>query len=119
MAGRIPFPSGVFWLDGALYFGTARASRKSRNLAKKPAVSVHLGSGNDVVILDGTAVEVDRSDKVTREPLDAASRAKYKMPLLVTPEVVLYSVRPRVVLAWTEKDFPRNATRWEFLNGKS
>jgi hypothetical protein len=112
-------PVWGFWLDGALYFGTARASRKSRNLAKNPAVSVHLESGNDVVILEGTAVEVDLSDKVTREPLDAASRAKHKMPLMVPPEVVLYSVRPRVVLAWTEKDFPRNATRWEFLNGKS
>jgi len=33
---------------------------------------------------------------------------------MVMPEVVLYSVRPRVVLAWTEKDFPNNATRWEF-----
>jgi hypothetical protein len=27
---------------------------------------------------------------------------------------VVYSVRPRVVLAWTEKDFPNNATRWKF-----
>jgi len=36
------------------------------------------------------------------------------MPLMVVPESVLYSVRPRVVLAWTEKDFPNNATRWQF-----
>jgi hypothetical protein len=33
---------------------------------------------------------------------------------MVAPENVLYSVRPRVVLAWTEKDFPNNATRWQF-----
>jgi hypothetical protein len=36
------------------------------------------------------------------------------MPMMVAPENVLYSVRPRVVLAWTEKDFPNNATRWQF-----
>ena len=112
-------PVWGFWLDEALYFGTARASRKSRNLARNPAVSIHLESGNDVVILEGLASEVDLTDKSTVQPLDAASRAKYKMPLMVTPDVVLYSVRPRVVLAWTEKDFPRNATRWEFLNDKS
>ena len=112
-------PVWGFWLDGAFYFGTARASRKARNLAHNAAISIHLDSGDDVVILEGTAVEVDLNDKTTLQPLDAASRAKYKMPLMVTPEVVLYSVRPRVVLAWTENNFPNNATRWEFDTTKS
>ena len=108
-----------FWLDGALYFGTARTSRKARNLAHNAAISIHLDSGDDVVILEGTALEVDLADKARLQPLDAASRAKYKMPLIVTPEVVLYSVRPRVVLSWTEDNFPNNATRWEFEPAKS
>ncbi|MFZ1139496.1 MAG: pyridoxamine 5'-phosphate oxidase family protein [Candidatus Sulfotelmatobacter sp.] len=112
-------PVWGFWVDGAFYFGTARASRKARNLARNAAVSIHLESGNDVVILEGTAAELDLTDKSKVQPLDAASRAKYKMPLMATPEVVLYSVRPRVVLAWTEKDFPNNATRWEFETAKS
>jgi general stress protein 26 len=112
-------PVWGFWIDGTLYFGTGRASRKSRNLSHNAAVSVHLDSGDDVVILEGTAVEIDFSDKSTIKKVDAASRAKYKMPLMVTPEVVLYSVRPRVVLAWTEKDFPNNATRWQFDNASA
>jgi general stress protein 26 len=107
-------PVWGFWVDGALFFGTARASRKARNLAQNPAVSIHLESGDDVIILEGNAVEVDLTDKSRLPPLDAASRAKYKMPLMATPEVVLYSVRPRVVLAWTENNFPNNATRWQF-----
>jgi general stress protein 26 len=107
-------PVWGFWLNGAFYFGTARSSRKARNLARNAAISVHLDSGDDVVIFEGTAVEVDLTDKPTFKRLDAASRAKYKMPLMVTPESVVYSVRPRVVLAWTEKDFPNNATRWKF-----
>ena len=107
-------PVWGFWIGGALYFGTARSSRKARNLAANPAASIHLESGDDVIILEGTAVEVDLADKATLEKLDAASRAKYKMPLMVVPESVFYSIRPRVVLAWTEKDFPNNATRWEF-----
>jgi general stress protein 26 len=107
-------PVWGFWIDGALYFGTGRASRKARNLAHQPAVSIHLDSGDDVVILEGNAAELGLADTATIKKLDAASRSKYKMPLMTTPEVVLYSVRPRVVLAWTEKDFPNNATRWQF-----
>jgi len=107
-------PVWGFWIDGALYFGTGRSSRKARNMAHNAAVSIHLDSGDDVVILVGTAVEVDLSDKSQLKKLNAASRAKYKMPMVVGPENVLYSVRPRVVLAWTEKDFPNNATRWQF-----
>jgi hypothetical protein len=107
-------PVWGFWIDGALYFGTARSSRKARNLTQNAAVSIHLDSGDDVVILEGTAVEVDLTDKPTFKKLDAVSRAKYKMPLMVMPESVLYAVRPRVVLAWTEKNFPNNATRWGF-----
>lgn len=107
-------PVWGFWIDGALYFGTARSSRKARNLAHHPAVSIHLESGDDVIILEGSVVEVNLSDKSTFKKVDAASREKYNMPLMVMPEVVLYSVRPRTVLAWTEKDFPNNATRWRF-----
>ena len=107
-------PVWGFWIDGALYFGTARSSRKARNLSHNAAVSIHLDSGDDVVILEGIAVEIDLADKSMLKKLDAASRAKYKMPMTVMPEAMLYSVRPRVVLAWTEKDFPNNATRWEF-----
>lgn len=107
-------PVWGFWIDGAVCFGTATSSRKARNLSHNPAVSIHLDSGDDVVILEGTAVEVDLTDRATLKKLDAASRAKYKMPMTILPGSVVYSVRPRVVLAWTEKDFPHNATRWEF-----
>jgi hypothetical protein len=107
-------PVWGFWIDGAVYFGTGRSTRKARNLAHNPAISVHLESGDDVVILEGTAVEVDLADKTIRKKLDDASRAKYKMPLMVVPESVIYCVRPRIVLAWTENDFPNNATRWQF-----
>ena len=107
-------PVWGFWIDGALYFGTARSSSKARNLAQNAAVSIHLDSGDDVVILEGAALEVDLTNKPTFKKVDDASRAKYKMLLMVKPETVLYSVRTRVVLAWTERDFPNNAKRWQF-----
>ncbi len=107
-------PVWGLWMNGAVYFGTARSSRKALNLLHNPSVSIHLESGDDVVILEGTAVEVDLADKAIIEKMDAGYRSKYRMPLLVVPESMVFRVRPRVVLAWTEKDFPNNATRWEF-----
>src|SRR5262249_24122151 len=109
-------PVWGLWLDGTLYFGTGRTTRKAKNLKHNRAVSIHLESGDDVVILEGAAAELDLTPKPLLKKLDAASRAKYKMPLMVIPESVIYSVRPRVVLAWTEKDFPNNATRWQFVD---
>src|ERR1700737_921189 len=73
-------PVWGFWIDGDFYFGTARSSRKARNLAQNPAVSVHLDSGDDVVILEGTGVEVSANERAMLKKLDAASRAKNKKP---------------------------------------
>ena len=110
---RTPSQSGFFF-DDIFYFGTGRSTRKARNLAHNPALSIHLESGDDVVILEGTATEIAESDKPTLAKLDSASRQKYKMPLMTIPnETVLYAVRPRVVLAWTERGFPKDATRWQ------
>ncbi|MGZ4819207.1 MAG: pyridoxamine 5'-phosphate oxidase family protein [Terriglobales bacterium] len=107
-------PVWGMWVEGALYFGTARDARKAKNLAHNPAVSVHLESGDDVVILEGKAAEANVADKELRAQLDAESKRKYRMPLLVMPESICYRVRPQVVLAWLEKEFPFNSTRWEF-----
>jgi len=113
-------PVWGFWMEGAFYFGTARSSRKARNLARNPAVSGHLDSGDHVVIREGTAVEISHDQRATLKKLDAASRAKYKMPLTTIPgETVLYRVQPCVVLAWTEKEFPKNATRWQLSSAAS
>jgi general stress protein 26 len=105
-------PVWGIWLEDALYFSTGRTSRKGQNLARNPAVSVHLESGDDMVALEGKASEV--CDKGTLAKLSASYRAKYQMPLWIHPENAVFCVRPRFVLAWTEKNFPKDATRWEF-----
>src|SRR5437879_1333607 len=43
------------WVEDALYFSTDPNSRKAKNLAASPAISVHLESGDEVVILEGQA----------------------------------------------------------------
>jgi general stress protein 26 len=110
-------PVWGIWFEDAFYFSTGRSSRKGQNLAGNPAVSVHLESGDDMVAFEGKAQEV--IDEALLARLSAGYKSKYRMPLWIHPENVVYCVRPRVVLAWTEKNFPKDATRWEFLTPDS
>ncbi len=106
-------PVWGLWLDRKFYFGTDRNSRKGRNLQRNPSIVVHLESGDDVLILEGTATPVDDSAQIGA--VDEAYLAKYGMRVVGHPgDPVIYSVTPRVVLAWREKDFPASATRWRF-----
>jgi len=41
------------WLDDIFYFSTG--SLAEQNLATNPAITVHLESGSEVVIIEGTA----------------------------------------------------------------
>lgn len=107
-------PVWGIWLDDAVYFGTDRRSRKGRNLAANPALVVHLESGDDAVILEGVAEEVEVGDRVLLDRIDKACVSKYKIGLLLGKTSVIYRLRPRVAFAWREKDFPRSATRWRF-----
>lgn len=90
------------WLDDMLCFGTDRFSRKARNLAVNPALTVHLESGDDAVILEGVAEEM--TDPALLARFAEAYEAKYRW-------------RPDVAFAWRESDFPHTATRWDFRTG--
>ncbi len=105
-------PVWGFWHDNAVVFGTGTATVKGRNLKANPNVVIHLESGDDVVILECVAEEADYAAVV--KEVDAMCRKKYNMAAQVMPESVMYIARPRVALAWREKDFPTSATRWVF-----
>jgi general stress protein 26 len=98
------------WVAGAFHFSTDPDSQKARNLKANPAISVHVESGNEPVILEGQ-VEASKLDK----NLDAAYHAKYKMHLRDMPgPMAIFRLRPNTVLAWREKDFSISATKWKF-----
>src|SRR5437762_3294087 len=52
------------WQDGAFYFSTG--SLAAGNLARDPHLTVHLDSGAEVVIIEGTATERDERDLTSR-----------------------------------------------------
>jgi general stress protein 26 len=108
-------PIDAVWVNGALCFGGSPETRWVRNLQANPAISVHLPSGDDVLILDGTAEFITDPD----DPLAAASTTanKEKYPQYFSGEDPLppqpfWALRPRVVYAWTLEGFPNRATRW-------
>lgn len=108
-------PVWGIWLDDAFCFGTGRLSRKGMNLAANPAVVVHLESGDEVVILEGTVEEL--THRATLQRYADAYEAKYAIRPGIDDEQsndVTYRLRPSVVLAWTEPDFLTTPTRWVF-----
>lgn len=111
-------PAWAVWLDNAVYFDGSPETRRMRNLAVNPAISIHLESGDSVVILEGEAHEAERPSPEFAQRLVAAFEAKYgaSHDYHPTPDQWdnggLYVMRPKVAFGWTE--FPKALTRWRF-----
>ncbi len=105
---------GVY-INHLLYFGSNKGAQKTKNLLREPRISLHLESGDEVVILEGKA-EVIR-DRKDMEPVATAFKEKYP-PFNPEPHfddsTVLFVVIPNKVFAWTEKNFVQDATCWVF-----
>ena len=112
-------PVWGIWLDTTFYFSTG--SLAAQNLATRPAITVHLESGNEVVIIEGTTRQVTNVSLL--EQVVNLYNQKYHWELdpnnLDGP---FYAVRPQVAFGWhfdeSELD-PQstalgNATRWRF-----
>jgi general stress protein 26 len=103
-------PVWGLWLDRAFYFSTDPSSQKARNLAANSACVVHVESGDEVVMLEGTAATCELSGA-----LDRAYARKYGMHLIGFPApMVVFRVQPSRVQAWKEKSFASSSTCWQF-----
>src|SRR6202158_5174152 len=65
------------WLDDAFFFSTGRKSRKGQNLALNPACTVANDDGEEAVIVEGEAKQVDAAAILER--VATAYKKKYKM----------------------------------------
>lgn len=107
---------GVF-LDGKFYYDGSPETRHAKNIAQNPNVSLHLESGNDVVILEGTSTAAGRPATELALVLSQAYKAKYSNEGY-SPEPNqwddggLYIFTPRQCLAWTR--FFENPTKFVF-----
>ncbi|MBV8713807.1 MAG: pyridoxamine 5'-phosphate oxidase family protein [Chloroflexi bacterium] len=111
-------PAWAVWVDDALYFDGSPETRRGRNLAKNPAISVHLESGDNVVILEGEALEAGKPSADLAQRLVAAFEAKYAASHDYHPESTswdeggLWRLQPKRAFGWTS--FPTSLTRWKF-----
>lgn len=109
-------PAWGAWVDGALYFDSSPETRRGRNLAQNPAIAIHLESGDEVVIIEGTADYMGKPERGLAERLAAALGAKYGPTYVPSPDTWdeggLWVLRPTVAFGWTE--FPKNVTRWRW-----
>jgi hypothetical protein len=115
-------PVWGIWLDEAFYFSTG--SLVAQNLVTNPAITIHLESGSDVVIIEGVAEVVDNASLV--EQVVSLYNQKYNWD--VDPTHLpgpFYTVRPQLAFGWLSdasgldhgSAFHGTATRWRFLEG--
>jgi hypothetical protein len=114
-------PIWGIWLNSAFYFSTG--SLAAQNLIIQPAITVHLESGSEVVIIEGTAQQV--TDASLLSQIVSLYNQKYHWNLdpnqLPGP---FYAVHPQVAFGWhfeesattPESSALENATRWHFTS---
>jgi hypothetical protein len=107
------------WLDNAFYFSTG--SLAARNLTTHFAITAHLESGEEAVIVEGAAELAQGAELLERVSAlyDAKRRWERNPDEGADP---FYVVRPETVFGWIEDStgldrgaaFHGTATRWRF-----
>jgi len=98
------------WIDDRLYFEGSPATRWGRNLVANPQLTVHLESGDQVVIVEGTVTDVDDVGVTLAERITGVFAAKYDG---YQPQGRSFFVLTlRRAFGW--RQFPADATRWQF-----
>ena len=95
-------------VDGVLHFGGGPDTVWSRNLDRDPRVCVHLESGDDVVVVEGTVSRITEAGDPRLVRADDAYEAKYEM----RHGPPMWVLSPERAFAWAS--FPTDATRWSF-----
>jgi hypothetical protein len=107
------------WLADGFWFSTGSLAR--HNLVANPQITLHLESGDQVVIVEGVAAAVTGTHRL--QGFLAAYNPKYDWDVTATDDQVTdsagaagpaFRVRPRVVFGW-DADM-RAPTRWSFTD---
>lgn len=105
------------WIEGRLYFDGSPVTRRGRNISENPRVVVHLESGDQVVILEGSArILSSAPERALAEKIAAAYTQKYAAAgYSPAPEQWdhggLFIFEPVMGMGWTQ--FPNDVTRWK------
>jgi Pyridoxamine 5'-phosphate oxidase len=104
-------------VGGTLYLYSERRTVKGRNLAADLRVVVHLESGEDVLIVRGTAQ--DAGTPIQVPDVVAALSAKYTgdgdrryLPDADPDFDVVYAISPQSAMTWQLADYENSQRRW-------
>jgi nitroimidazol reductase NimA-like FMN-containing flavoprotein (pyridoxamine 5'-phosphate oxidase superfamily) len=110
-------PRWAVYVDEKIYYDGSPETRHARNIVENPHVSVHLESGLEAIILDGTCFPVSKPEADLAKRVAQAYQAKYKSEGYAPEpdqwnEGGLYVFAPRQCIAWTV--FFENPTKFIF-----
>jgi len=110
-------PRWCVYVDGKIYYDGSPETRHARNIESNPEISVHLESGTEAIILEGTAAPAEKPSVEFGRRLSEAYKKKYK-ELGYAPEPNswdaggLFVFTPRQCIAWSK--FNENPTKFIF-----
>ena len=99
-------PVWGIWLDNRFHFGGGYWTKKAKNIKVNPNIVIHLGDGEEAIIIEGTAEEIKNSEYF--EKIDAQYEKKYNIRHGPPIWLVVY----RKIFAWQK--YPDTVTRWVF-----
>jgi len=110
-------PRWAVYVDGKVYYDGSSKTRHARNILENPYISLHLESGDQVVILEGTSQQAERPSPELAQKLAQAYKTKYAVHGYAPEpnqwdEGGLYVFTIQQVIAWT--NFLTNPTKFVF-----
>jgi nitroimidazol reductase NimA-like FMN-containing flavoprotein (pyridoxamine 5'-phosphate oxidase superfamily) len=102
------------WHEESLWFSSSRRSRKARNLAHNPSVSVTTDNALEPVVVDGIVEFVtDRhAIEAFAQACDAKYDVEYGVEFYASADNVCCRVRPTSIFALDSERFTDSPTRW-------
>ncbi|MEA1903827.1 MAG: pyridoxamine 5'-phosphate oxidase family protein [Actinomycetota bacterium] len=107
------------WLDNAFWYDGSPETRHMRNLTVNSACALHLESGDEVTIVDGTSIASEPVTGDLGERLSEEFGLKYAPAYAPGPDSWsdgiaggLRILTPKKVIAWS--DYPKGLTRFRF-----
>ncbi len=90
------------WVDGHFYFDGHPRTGWARNLTRDPRVSIHLESADHVVIVEGEAEDLERTDEDLGKKIAASWDEKYGMLVPDATAKGIFRLTPSLARGWSE-----------------
>jgi hypothetical protein len=102
------------WKANKFYFETDPNSVKGKNLSKNQNLVVHVQDGNDTVILEGSAREEKRAERLNQLRKDYMRKYQYTPDWSNELNQIVFRVEPRIVHAWKPPRMHRSLVKFIF-----